>query len=137
MCIRDRLTRLRRTALEALDEANLATYPFRYRDKERMEAQYVSTRLDYRDNVANSLSSGFYRDHGVRGIESAMEVELPAEKRPLRVMTTRHCILRELGMCRKEKGSRRYTEPLSITSGNNSFRLEFNCRDCEMHVLLQ
>ncbi|MDE6523845.1 MAG: U32 family peptidase [Muribaculaceae bacterium] len=130
------LTDLRRRAVEALDNANLITYPYNYRRKENKAAQYMTTSLDYRDNVANSLSEKFYREHGVEKIELALEASKPTNsKKPKRLMTTRHCILRELGMCKKGKGLGRYSEPLSLKSGKDNFTLEFNCRDCEMHLL--
>lgn len=130
------LTELRRKAISALDEANLSTYPFAYRRKENAEAKYMTQRLDYRDNVANDLAAQFYRSHGVKKIERALETSPKPEQAPVRVMTTRHCILRELGLCKKEKESARVAEPLSLISGKTSFTLEFNCRDCEMHLLV-
>ena len=131
------LTELRRRAIEALDKANTTTYRHAVRAKENPDARYMTRRLDFRDNVANRLAERFYRNHGVTAIQPALEVARPDGKTPVRVMTTRHCILRELGMCKKEKGSAHYAEPLSIVSGRNAFTLEFNCRDCEMHLLLK
>lgn len=129
------LTELRRQAVSALDEANASTYPFLYRRKEDPDASFVIDQLDYRDNVANSLAERFYREHGVRKIEKAMEVSRQTRHSNVRLMTTRHCILRELGMCKKEKGLGVYSEPLNLQSGQDSFILKFNCRDCEMHLL--
>lgn len=130
------LTELRRRVIDALDKANNVSYPFQYRIKENPDALYMTDKIDYRDNVANTLSEKFYREHGVKKIEKALEVSKPnSEKKGLRLMTTRHCILRELGMCKKENGVRRYAEPLSLISGKKSFKLEFNCRDCEMHLI--
>lgn len=129
------LTELRRQTITALDKANITTYPFEYRRKEITEAKYMTEKLDYRDNVANSLSENFYREHGVRHIQKAIEVTQTHGMKSKRLMTTRHCILRELGMCRKEKGLGKYSEPLTLNTGNDSFTLEFNCRDCEMHLI--
>lgn len=130
------LTDLRRRAIASLDNANLIAYPYLYRRKENMATQYMTKSLDYRDNVANSLSDQFYRDHGVEKIECALEASKPTDsEKPKRLMTTRHCILRELNMCKKEKGLGRYSEPLSLNSGKDNFTLEFNCQDCEMHLI--
>ncbi len=129
------LTEMRRKAVEALDIANKTSYHYLYRKKESMEAKYMTASLDYRDNVANSLAKRFYCEHGVKKIERAMEVSNTSSSSPRRLMTTRHCILREIGLCKKEKGLGRYAEPLSLKSGRDSFTLEFNCRDCEMHLL--
>lgn len=130
------LTELRRRLTDALNLANLTTYEISYRRRENPVFPYMTKSLDYRDNVANSLASRFYREHGVENIEMAMEVsETNTETGQMRLMTTRHCILRELGMCKKEKGLGRYAEPIRLSSGKQSFLLEFNCRDCEMHVV--
>ncbi len=129
------LTELRRRLLAALDEANLTTYPYHYRRKEDSGVRYMTESLDFRDNVANSLAEQFYHEHGVKTIKRALEASGQSNCKDKRLMTTRHCILRELGMCKKEKGPGKYSEPLYIQSGKDSFRLEFNCRDCEMHVI--
>lgn len=128
------LTELRRQAIEELDKANATTYPFSYRSKEDPLAQYMTKKLDFRDNVANSLARRFYLEHGVKKIEPALETT-GCGRKGIRLMTTRHCILRELGMCKKEKGSGNFTEPLKLQNGKESFTLEFNCHDCEMHLL--
>ncbi len=129
------IVKLRRVLISMLDRANLTTYPYSYRKSENREARYMTDSLDFRDNVANSLARQFYLDHGVKKIEPAMEIKGGSIAKGTRLMTTRHCILRELGMCRKEKGLGRFAEPLTISSGKESYRLEFNCRDCEMHLL--
>lgn len=129
------LTELRRQAISALDKANITTYPYVYRRPEKEEVLYFSETLDFRDNVANSLAEIFYRDHGVKKIEKALETRKSHEFKGTRLMTTRHCILRELGMCKKEKGLGTYSEPLTLKSDGDAFDLEFNCRDCEMHLI--
>lgn len=128
------VTRLRRELTAALDMANLSTYRYDTRRPECVDAPYPSEELDFRDNVANSLAESFYRDHGVRKIGKAMETEGREAGRGRVVMTTRHCILRELGICRKEKGDV-FSGPLVISNGALRFQLRFNCRDCEMEVL--
>ena len=51
---------------------------------------------------------------------------------PARLMTCHHCIRYANGMCSKETGQK--AEPLFIRNGVNTFRLEFDCRDCQMYV---
>lgn len=135
------LTTLRRKAISALDEANIMTYPFGYRRKEDKEYKYFSVKLDSRDNVSNKISREFYKDHGVIEIADALEVVPSSERkdRDFVVMTTRYCLRRELGCCKKapkDKGMfAKLSEPLSIVSGPNVFRLEFDCKNCEMNVI--
>ena len=51
---------------------------------------------------------------------------------PDRLMTCHHCIRYANGMCSKETGQK--AEPLFIRNGDNIFRLEFDCRNCQMYV---
>ena len=51
---------------------------------------------------------------------------------PNRLMTCHHCIRYANGMCSKETGQK--AEPLFIRNGANTFRLEFDCRNCLMYV---
>ncbi len=132
---RSQIANLRRRLVECLDQANLATYPFEKRRKENVEAKYPCAKLDYRDNVANSVAEKFYRRHGVTEIERAIETKKTAPASGTVVMTTRHCILRELRICKKEVRPS-FEEPLRLTGGPSAFKLRFNCQRCEMEVLL-
>lgn len=131
------LTAIRRELIATLDRANLSNYKFDYR-KEEKPSKFPYDTLDARDNVANSLARKFYEQHGVKKMARALEIEKPADQQE--VMTTRYCLRRELGCCLKdktvgEKQKKRYEEPLTINSGNNKFRLEFDCARCEMKVI--
>lgn len=131
------LTSLRRNLIDLLLKANKATYPYEYRRPENVEAVYPLKNLDFRDNVANKLAEEFYRQHGVRNIEYAAEVNGKQRKGSV-VMTTRHCVLRELGMCLKEKEKRdnKSRPPYYLNFDGGRFRLDFDCNNCEMKVLL-
>ncbi len=146
-----RLSDIRRQLVDALDVAAKATYTFDYRRKETPEALYPSAALDYRDNVSNRLAADFYLSHGVTDIEPAMEISplkngnIPSSKKDnisssekgKILMTTRHCILREMGLCLKETpASRRpFRLPLKLTSGPHTFPLHFDCPNCQMELL--
>lgn len=129
------IAELRRRIVESLDSANKATYDYEYRRKENPEARFPYRNLDFRDNVANSLAEKFYRDHGVNKVERAMETSGRKPGAGTVVMTTRHCVLRELGLCKRLAG-RHIAEPLTMATGNRTYRLHFNCADCEMEVML-
>lgn len=130
------LAALRRQLISELESCNRATYPYDYRRKEQKEALYPLQKLDSRDNISNSNSEKFYKSHGVSEIERAAEVTGGKESKGKIIMTTRHCILRELGMCRKEGGKGKFPpEELYLYGGNRRLRLEFNCKDCEMNVI--
>lgn len=156
------LTAVRRELIAALDAAAEASYPFEYRRPEKMDVQFPTESLDYRDNVSNSKAEEFYKQHGVRSIQPAIEVSgNKRENNPIVVMTTRHCILRELGCCLKGKNysspsapNRKLNPeelalsklklsispdklnfPLTLRSDKLSFRLNFDCRRCEMSLI--
>lgn len=139
-----KLAQARRVLLARIDEAATATYPYSYRRKEDKEARYVDCRLTFADNVANSVAESFYRSHGVRTLEPAMEIEACSpmnpdknSAEPVKVMTCRYCILRETGRCLGENpGSVQL--PVTIQHGTGvsavKFELRFRCDRCEMEV---
>ncbi|MDE5774158.1 MAG: U32 family peptidase [Muribaculaceae bacterium] len=127
------LTKLKHDIISTLRSTARATYRYDYRRSEDLNYEYPDKILTYRDNVANPLAETFFHDHGVKKIESAMEIGInPSHDR---LMTTRHCILREQGWCLKNKDRKKINLPLSLISGNMRFRLAFDCVRCEMHVL--
>lgn len=131
---RSELSEVRRKMIELLDVANLSTYPFEYRREEDKTVSYPLKKLDFRENVSNRLAEEFFRDHGVTSIGRAMEVTGAPVKGGTVVMTTRHCILRELGMCKRLKRGL-FKEPFRLKNDRENYRLHFNCADCEMEVL--
>lgn len=131
------LTALRRRLLEALDSTNNTTYEYEYRRRE-YDSYYVSKELDARDNVANPLAMRFYQEHGVKTFANAVEVDQP--KGEFTVMTTRYCIRHELGCCLRDQSvskerRTRFAGPLHISTGPHTFRLDFDCANCEMNVV--
>ena len=52
---------------------------------------------------------------------------------PAYLMTCHHCIRYANGMCSKETGQK--ATPLYIRNGANTFRVEFDCRNCLMHII--
>ena len=71
--------------------------------------------------------------------ESSRNVEPGFEKENKRggreVMTTRYCLLFELGMCRKTGKDKVLKFPLYLSNNLGRFRLEFDCKNCFMKVL--
>jgi putative protease len=82
-------------------------------------------------NIANRLACDFY------GIERPTAYELnPTDNAKL--MQCRHCLRYSLGFCVKNGGRRPvWHEPLflRLTDGRR-FRLEFDCKQCQMNVVL-
>lgn len=82
----------------------------------------------YMLNISNRLSQQFY------GAKDISAYELKGGAGP--IMQCRHCIRYSLGYCVKHGGERpTWQEPLSLIMGDGRrFRLEFDCRQCQMNV---
>jgi putative protease len=100
--------------------------------------------LDFRANVINDKAEAFYKHHGVREIERGLEQTKDYDGKAL--MTTKYCLRYELGCClqgKNEKGERRKekelphiapTDTLILRNNDRRFRLDFDCRQCLMHI---
>ena len=80
--------------------------------------------------IENHKNNREYRRDGVHTVSTT--VTNPDEI-PAALMTCHHCIRYANGMCSKETGQK--ATPLFIRNGANTFRLEFDCRNCVMRVL--
>ena len=80
-------------------------------------------------NIANRVSAEFY------GVSSPTAYELRPSSDAM-LMQCRHCLRYALGYCVKHGGRRpQWTEPLYLRLGDGRrFRLEFDCRNCQMNV---
>ena len=92
--------------------------------------RFPDTRLTAEENVTNRLAAEFYRLHGVT--EIAPPLELAPTTRDCRVMRSAYCIRREIGVCLRENP--RLQGDLYIEHGAHRYRLEFDCRRCEMSI---
>ena len=84
--------------------------------------------FDYLYNISNRLSQQFY------GAKALSAYELKGGEGP--IMQCRHCIRYALGYCVKHGGQRpTWHEPLSLVLGDGRrFRLEFDCKHCQMNI---
>ena len=89
--------------------------------------------LSYLANVTNSLSRKFYENHGVTHIDDGLEKSMTEGE--IVVMTTKHCIRYANGMCAKETG--KPATPLYISNERGRFRLDFDCKNCQMKVVFE
>ncbi len=126
------LNDLRRDALAALARAEPPAPPREERPIVPNDYPYPEEKLDYRGNVLNSRAARFYKRHGVK--EVGMAAEGGADLAGLPLMTTRFCLRRQYGLCRKGKA----VEPLFLEDAEGRrFRLEFDCARCAMRVYLE
>jgi putative protease len=132
------ITELRRRATDLLDSAQRATYKYdRRRQSQLADNAFDGLTLTYHDNVSNRMAFDFYKSHGAKIKEKAIEVDAPSRYRDVVVMTTRYCLRRELGACLKTPQAAQLPTDLQLRAPAGIFRLEFDCRNCEMHVIRQ
>jgi putative protease len=132
------ITELRRHATDLLDSAQRATYKYdRRRQSQLADNTFDGLTLTYHDNVSNRLAFDFYKSHGAKIKEKAIEVDAPSRYKDVVVMTTRYCLRRELGACLKTPQAKQLPNDLQLRAPAGIFRLEFDCRNCEMHVIRQ
>lgn len=128
------LSELRRNAVEKLLEVRRINYHREvFRMKETKSKFPVST-LTYLGNVMNSYAAEFYKNHGVLKVMPAFEKEQPKDAV---LMFCKHCIRYSMGWCPVHHKVRSpFREPYYLVSSDGRrFRLEFDCKQCQMKVL--
>ena len=94
-------------------------------------ARYPSECLTAEENVTNRLAEAFYRDHGVLRIERGLDLAPTTAGRT--VLRSAYCIRREIGECLRENP--RLRGGLWLERGRHRYRLDFDCRRCEMSLV--
>lgn len=96
---------------------------------------YGEKKLTFRANIANSLAKEVYTEAGATTILPALEASSASPEKGTRIMTTRYCLRRECGKCLRTPGGKEWAEPLTLTSGNLKFTIQFDCGNCRMYLL--
>lgn len=127
------LAELRRATVEKLLALRRINY---HRELWRMpetEHPYPQKELTYLGNVINKEAAAFYQKHGVERIAPAFEVEHPEGAA---LMFCKHCLRYSMGWCPvHHKVKSPYREPYYLVSGDGKkFRLQFDCKNCQMKV---
>lgn len=121
------LSEMRREALEALTQKRAENKPMQNILADDHTARYPRKVVSRYENVTNQLARKFYLLHGAESIEPALEAR---STRGERVMISSYCLRREIGECLKESPSLK--GDLYIEHGTARYRLEFDCRHCQM-----
>ena len=133
------LSRLRRRGVELLEMARIIAHQVENPGKPVADINLPEGKnLSRHDNIANPVAARFYSSLSgidIPALPQAMEVTGNKSKET-QVMETRYCLRREMGACLKSKEGKRLASPLFLTSGGNRFRLDFDCRNCRMKVIL-
>lgn len=123
------LSDMRREALEQLTTKRTKHRPEQKILADNPMARYPREVVSRYENVTNSMARDFYILHGAKEIEPALEAK---STRGERVMISNYCIRREIGECLKENPSLKSN--LYIEHGTARYRLEFDCRNCQMKL---
>jgi 23S rRNA 5-hydroxycytidine C2501 synthase len=132
------LNAMRRDLLAMLEEERMHMRPHIRCTIEKNSVPYPQQTLDYTANVANALAAAFYTRHGVTAIEPAFE--LRSDIRGTVIMTTKHCLKFQFGMCegkRKDDCAADHDKEqlLFLRDGKRKYSLEFDCDACMMKII--
>ena len=130
-----KVNEIRRVVLEQLIDIRLKEYHREEFQIQKTDHPYPVSQLDFTYNVSNHMAKAFYKRHGVTEIEKAFELQWDPGKS--RVMTTKYCVKYELGKCarfQRDTMGEKVVEPLTLTHGENEYKLKFNCKPCEMEI---
>ena len=128
------LAELRRETVEQLLAARRMNYRQEIVSMPETHHPFPQTELTYLGNVMNEGAARFYRHHGVAKMAPAFEKQ-PATDAVL--MFCKHCLRYSMGWCPvHQRGKSPFREPYYLVSSDGKrFRLEFDCKFCQMKVL--
>lgn len=130
------LNGIRRDALDALTQIRLRAYPRRDIPFTPNNTRYPEKKLDFHANVFNARARQFYERHGAAVTEPAFESL--TETAGKTVMAARYCIRHQLDLCpRAQRSGRPVKEPLRLRDAHHIYRLEFDCVQCRMFLILE
>lgn len=125
------LNEWRRQTIDSFDIEREKLHKREFRKPSVEGTKFPETKLTYLGNVINAKSEAFYRQFGVQeivpGFEARAESNVP-------LMYCKYCIKHAMGWCPKDGYKATFKEPLFIQNGNEKFRLEFDCKKCEMLI---
>lgn len=130
------LADFRRQAVDQLLTARKINYRREIAVWKPTQHAFPQTTLSYLGNVMNTRAASFYHEHGVQRIAMAYEKE-PVEEAVL--MFCKHCIRYSMGWCPVHHRVRSpYQEPYYLLSNDGKrFRLDFDCKYCQMKVVAE
>lgn len=132
-----RLNEIRREILDKLEDLRYKNYPRLFYKLEKNNYISPVKEVDYRGNVTNKLALNFYSRHGIEVKESGFEQLKYISGKS--VMQCKYCIKDQFNMCAKMEISSgqktSFKEPLFLADRNRKYKLEFDCKNCEMSIL--
>ena len=130
------LSELRREAIEKLLSARRMNYRQENVVLPSTNHRFPLNELTYLGNVMNEGAAQFYRHHGVVKLAPAFEKCPPKEAV---LMFCKHCLRYSMGWCPVHQwGKSPFLEPYYLVSSDGKrFRLEFDCKLCQMKVMAE
>ena len=127
------LADFRRQAIEKLIAGRRINYRQELAVWKPTSHDYPQAALTYLGNVMNTRAASFYREHGVQQVAEAYEKERVEDAV---LMFCKHCLRYSMGWCPIHQRVRSpYKEPYYLVSNDGKrFRLEFDCKNCQMKV---
>lgn len=129
---------IRRKVLSLLSKKREESYcrlKRRVLDNNSLPLPYPTNEANWQCNIANSEAENFYLEHNCSKIERGFEVESKRGKERA-VMTTKYCILNELGMCIKKSGNKQQLKfPLHLYNNKFDFLLQLDCPTCTTKII--
>lgn len=113
---------LRREILDMLMKERLKNYK-REVQKPLKRTEYFDMEVDYKANIHNKTAKCFYENSGCSVCEMSIE---SGQSKPEELMRTKHCLKYAFNMCKSPK------KLFLIDEKGKKYRLEFDCKNCEM-----
>lgn len=123
----------RRQLIEKLTVTRRLTYQHERAVWKETQHLFPASLLTYLGNVMNRQALGFYQQHGLTRIAPAFEQQsVPGAV----LMFCKHCLRYSMGWCpTHQHGRSPYREPYYLVgTDGRRFRLEFDCKNCQMKV---
>lgn len=133
------LNEMRREILALLEAKILEKYKSEQTQRKttpdfvKLKEHFGSLNKDYRLNISNSKAKDFYSNIVNSDFEDAFELQNSFANKLL--MTTKHCIKFELNLCPiHQVSNEKISNPLYLENNGKKYRLEFDCKNCEMKI---
>lgn len=126
------LNALRRNALEQHNEMRKSHFKPKETARTTSDTPYIAKCLNMNGNVINNKAKAFYERHGATVDQWGYERQ--SNYKGVRVMTTRHCLMHERGMCLKHNAQYRNLLPLHLQNDKDHYEVSFDCKACEMII---
>ncbi|MBE9468597.1 MAG: U32 family peptidase [Bacteroidetes bacterium] len=127
------LNNMRREVLTLLEKEREKNYKLQRVSLVKNNFPYPEKKLDFNANILNKKAEEFYKRHKAEKTEPAFELQKKLDGKT--IMTTRHCLKYQFGLCPKIKKHSKIVEPLYLVDKNNKYRLEFDCKNCVMKII--